>query len=165
MGQTRHHVRCMWACVLLASIGPAFAQQAETPADERFAIAAPLVQDRTATPPGLNAGEHVQTMDEVKALPPDDEVLDLYRFDNPIKVDPNRFDKAYDPGISPEEMALDPRYGGYVIYGINQGLRQTWKGVKKASGMKPYEQPAISRPPPLSGEQMRRAAGVSDPVE
>ncbi len=58
-------------------------------------------------------------------------------------------------------MALDPRYGGYVLYGINQGLLQTWKGIKKVTGMRPYEQPAIARPPPLSEEQMRRAVEQS----
>lgn len=99
----------------------------------------------------------VTTLDRVQALRPEEEVLDLYTFKNPIAVDPNRFDKAYDPGITPEEMALDPHYGGYVIYGINMGLLKTWQGIKKVTGMRPYEQPAIARPSPLTEEQMRRA--------
>jgi hypothetical protein len=107
----------------------------------------------------------VPTLDHVQALRPDEEVLDLYTFDNPISVDPNRFDKAYDPGISPEQMALDPRYGGYVIYGINQGLLQTWKGIKKVTGMRPYEQSAMARPPPLSEAQMQRAVKQSAPTQ
>ncbi|SEM19587.1 hypothetical protein SAMN05428989_3333 [Pseudoxanthomonas sp. GM95] len=88
-------------------------------------------------------------------------MLDLYTFKNPIAVDPNRFEKAYSTGISPEQMGRDPRdggYGGYVNYGLNKGLWETWKVFKKATGMRPYEQPAIARPPPLTEEQMRRAA-------
>lgn len=120
-------------------------------------------EERPAPDPGV-VPAHVQTLDRVQALRPEEEVLDLYRFENPVTVDPNRFDKAYDPGISPEQMALDPRYGGYVLYGINQGLLQTWKGIKKVTGMRPYEQPAIARPPPLSEEQMRRAVEQSMPT-
>ncbi|WP_337053039.1 hypothetical protein [Pseudoxanthomonas sp. USHLN014] len=133
--------------VLAPGIGttPAFAQQASP------APAPPT------TPPTA-----VTTLDRVQALRPDEEVLDLYTFKNPVTVEPNTFDKVYDPGISPEQMALDPRYGGYVIYGINQGLRHTWKGIKQVTGMRPYEHPAIARPPPLTEEQMRRAVQHGD---
>jgi hypothetical protein len=112
-------------------------------------------------PPAVTAP--VTTLDRVQALRPEEEVLDLYTFKNPVAVDPNRFDQAYDPGITPEEMAL--RYGGYVNYGINQGLLKTWKGIKHVTGMRPYEQPAIARQPPLSEAQMRRAVEGSMPAE
>jgi hypothetical protein len=116
-------------------------------------------------PPASNPlpADGVTTLDHVQALRPDDEVLDLDTFENPITVDPTRFDKAYDTGITPEEMAL--KYGGYVNYGINKGLWETWKGIKKVTGMRPYEQPAIARPPPLSEEQMRRAMKAYEPAE
>ena len=131
--------------VLAPGIGttPAFAQQASP------APAPPT------TPPTA-----VTTLDRVQALRPDEEVLDLYTFKNPVTVEPNTFDKVYNPGISPELMGKDPRdggYGGYVYYGINQGLLHTWKGIKQVTGMRPYEHPAIARPPPLTEEQMRRA--------
>jgi len=103
------------------------------------------------------------TLDKVQALRPDEDVLDLYSFENPITVDPNRFDQAYDPGITPEEMAL--HYGGYVNYGINLGLLKTWQGIKKVTRMRPYEQPAIARPPPLSEAQLRRAVQASEGLE
>ncbi|MFT4196784.1 MAG: hypothetical protein QM601_02540 [Pseudoxanthomonas sp.] len=100
----------------------------------------------------------VTTLDTVQALPPEDQVetLDLDRFKNPVQVEPNRFGQAYDTGISPQDMAL--KYGGYVNYGLNRGLYETWKGLKKVTGMRPYERSASARPPPLSAEQMQRAA-------
>ncbi|WDS34966.1 hypothetical protein [Pseudoxanthomonas sp.] len=132
----------MWTGALLALAGSASAQQAGDPSQPVPAL--PVVR----------------TLEEVRALPPDEEeVLDLYRFENPITVDSNRFDKAYDAGISPEEMAL--HHGGYINYGINRGLYETWKGFKQLTGMRPYEQPAIARPPPLTEDQMRRAAEQS----
>jgi hypothetical protein len=146
-------VRAPWRARLLACAAlapgidatPVFAQQASP---------------EPAPPPAA-----VTTLDRVQALRPDEEVLDLYTFKNPVTVEPNTFDKAYDPGISPEQMALDPRYGGYVIYGINQGLRHTWKGIKRVTGMRPYEHPAIARPPPLTEEQMRRAVQESESTD
>lgn len=100
----------------------------------------------------------VPTLDQVQALRPEEEILDLYLHKNPITVEPNRFDEAYDPGISPEAMALE--HGGYINYGINLGLHKSWQGIKKVTGMRAETQPAIARPPPLSEEQIRRAALV-----
>ncbi|WP_379654178.1 hypothetical protein [Pseudoxanthomonas sp. UC19_8] len=136
--------RLLAYAVLAPGIGatPAFAQQASPPPP--------------TTPPTA-----FTTLDRVQALRPDEEVLDLYTFKNPVTVEPNTFDKVYNPGISPELMGKDPRdggYGGYVYYGINQGLLHTWKCIKQVTGMRPYEHPATARPPPLSLEQMDRAA-------
>lgn len=100
----------------------------------------------------------VPTLERVEALRPEQEALDLYRFDNPIDVEPNRFDEVYDPPPSPEEVALE--HGGYINYGIKLGLQKTWSGIKKMTGMRDDTQSAIARPPPLSDEQMRRAAAV-----
>ena len=99
---------------------------------------------------------NIPTLDHVQALPPEEERLDLYRLRNPIAVEPNVFDKVYDPGITPEEMALE--HGGYINYGINLGLYKSWQGIKKVTGMRPDIQPGIARPPPLTDAQMRRAA-------
>ncbi len=104
------------------------------------------------------ADARVPTLGQVQALGPEDtqEALNLQAFRNPVTVDPNTFSKSYDRGISPEEMAL--KYDGYVNYGLNMGLLQTWKGIKRITGMRPYEHPASARPPPLTQAQMRRAA-------
>jgi hypothetical protein len=158
LGQTRHFALCVYACLLLASIGPASAQQAQTPADDRVAIAPPAVQDRAAPPPGFDAGDQVRTMDEVKALPPDDEVLDLYRFDNPIKVDANRFGDRWGPPPSPKQITEG---GGYLVYGFAKLIGAAARGLQQIPGIKGQVQPAIARPSPLNLEQMDRAMRVS----
>lgn len=98
------------------------------------------------------------TLERVQALLPDEEILDLHRFENPVTVEPNAFDKVYDPGITPEEMAL--QHGGYINYGLNLGLYKSWQGIKKVTGMRAETQSAIARPPPLSEAQMRRAVAI-----
>ena len=103
---------------------------------------------------------HVPTLEPVQALPPEEEALDLYRFENPVTVEPNTFEKFYDPGITPEEMAL--QHGGYINYGINLGLYKSWQGIKKVTGMRPETEHATARPPPLSEEQLLRAAKFCD---
>lgn len=104
---------------------------------------------------GPARGADVPTLDRVQALRPDEE-LDLYRFENPIVIEPNGFAEAYDPGPTPEQVAL--LHGGYINYGINLGLKKSWNGIKKATGMRAETQAAIARPPPLDDAQMRRAA-------
>ena len=103
---------------------------------------------------------HVLTLEQVQALPPEEEALDLYRFENPVTVEPNTFERFYDPGITPEEMAL--QHGGYINYGINLGLYKSWQGIKKVTGMRPDIQHAAARPPPLSEAQLLRAAKFCD---
>lgn len=98
----------------------------------------------------------VPTLERVEALPPEEDILALYGFDNPITVDSNRFDKVYKPGPSPEEIAMER--GGYINYGINLGLQKSWQGIKKVTGMRAQSQPATARPPPLDDEQLQRAA-------
>lgn len=100
----------------------------------------------------------VPTLERVKAQPPEEEVLDLYRPIGRSVVEPNRFDRFYNPGPSPEEVALER--GGYINYGINLGLEKSWRTIKKVTGMREDFQPATARPPPLSDEQMRRAASM-----
>ncbi|WCE05965.1 hypothetical protein [Pseudoxanthomonas sp. JBR18] len=146
-----------------ASLSSAVAQQtltfsamqaapAITPAAEPASSAAPASASAATA-----ADARVPTLGQVQALAPEDtqEALNLHAFRNPVTVDPNTFSKSYDPGISPEEMAL--KYDGYVNYGLNMGLLQTWKGIKRVTGMRPYEHPASARPPPLTQAQMRRA--------
>ena len=124
-------------CLLLAFCGPLCAQESSEPT--------------TA---------HVPTLEQVQALPPEEEALDLYRFENPVTVEPNTFERFYDPGITPEEMAL--QHGGYINYGINLGLYKSWQGIKKVTGMRPDIQHAAARPPPLSEAQLLRAAKFCD---
>ena len=113
-------------------------------------------QDTAAPPPGLSAGSDVPTLGEVKALPPEEgEVVDLYRFRNPIQVDPNPFSKAYQPPPSVKDISES---GGYVAYGLAKLVGAAAKGLQAIPGVKGQVHPPTARPPPLSLEQMDRAA-------
>lgn len=147
-GTTRMiRIRCwvcgsVGACITLA--GQAVAQDATPPMG--------------ATPPQAPL---VTTLEEVRALPPDEEALDLYAFDNPIKVESNRFSNSYHPPPSPKEISES---GGYLYYGLGllleKGAGVVAKGLQKIPGIKGEVQPAIARPPPLDLEQMERAARI-----
>ncbi|WP_254775436.1 hypothetical protein [Pseudoxanthomonas sp. GM95] len=127
--------------VLLVMCGPAAAQQAPPPSPAQ------------ETPPPL-----VTTLEEVRALPPDEETLDLYTFDNPIKVESNRFNDRYHPPPSPKEITEN---GGYLVYGFAKLVGFAAQGLQKIPGIKGQVQPAIARPPPLDLAQMERAARIS----
>lgn len=102
------------------------------------------------------AGDEVKTLDEVRALKPeDDQPLDLYRFRNPIRVESNRFSRSWSEPPTPEQVSMS---GGYIFLGINYGLMAAGKGVHKLTGGRDQIQSALARPPPLSEDQLRRAA-------
>ncbi len=125
--------------------GTAQAQQATTAEDP--------VSATDAAPP---AAEGVRTLEEVRALKPeDDPPLDLYRFRNPVKVESNRFSRSWSEPPTPEQVSLS---GGYLMMGINYGLMAAGKGLHTLTGGRDQIQSAVARPPPeLSGEQARRA--------
>lgn len=148
------HDRRAWRCggalaVLLAMMVQARAQQAEVPAQGPALDAAPA-------PHGPDAA--VTTLEEVRALPPEDEVLDLYRFDNPVKVAPNAFDKAWNPPPSPKEISEN---GGYLLYGVSKLVEAATKNLPRVPGVKGQIQAAVARPPPLDAQQMDRAVRIA----
>lgn len=140
----------VWIVVLLAVAGSAWSQQVPQPEAEA---------DVTAVAPAASAASadsNVTTLGEVRAVPPDEAPpLDLYGFKNPVTVEPNRFDKAYRPPPSPEQISNS---GGYLMMGIYYAIGAAAMGVHKLSGGPDQIQSAVARPPPLTEEQMRRAA-------
>ena len=98
----------------------------------------------------------VPTLERVQAVLPEEETIELYRFRNPLVVEPSRFAEAYKPGPSLEEISL--QHGGLINYGINLGLQKSWGGIKRITGMRPQTQTAIARASPLTEEQLQRAA-------
>jgi len=108
-------------------------------------------------PPATTQGD-VTTLGEVRALKPDDEPLDLYRFKNPVQVQPNRFSRTWSEPPTPEQVSMS---GGYLMMGINKGLAAAAKGVNKLTGGPDQIQSAIARPPPeLTEDEQRRAQEV-----
>ncbi|WP_369978295.1 hypothetical protein [Xanthomonas bundabergensis] len=135
--------RFVVAAALLGAVAQAYAQQAEP---------APVA----SSPPQ----QDIQTLEEVRALPPDvEQPLDLYRFKNPVSAQPNRFDKDWRPPPSVEQVSQG---GGYLALGIYYVAGKAAKGLHTLTGAPDQVQPAIARPPPLSDAQIRRAASLCD---
>ena len=134
-----------WSAVALAAallVGTAQAQQAA------------VVVDDDAAPATANDG--VKTLDEVRAIKPEDEQpLDLYRFKNPVRVENNRFSRSWSESPTPEQVGMS---GGYLLMGVGIVLMGIGKGLHELTGGRDQIQSAIARPPPeLSEEQLRRA--------
>ena len=147
------------AGLLLVGLARAQAQQAVpvpdpvpvAPADAAAATTAPV----STTPPQDN----VTTLGEVRALKPEDEPLDLYRFKNPVKFGDNRFSRDWSEPPSPEQVSMT---GGYIMMGGVKGVMAAAKGVNKLTGGPSQIQAAVARPPPeLSAEQQQRALRFS----
>lgn len=147
------------ASMLLAGI--AQAQQAtpvavpdpapEPPADAPAATTAPI---STTLPQ-----DNVTTLGEVRALKPEDEPLDLYRFKNPVKFGDNRFSRDWSEPPSPEQVSMG---GGYIMMGLVKGvMAAAWICAgPPVSLLIPLA--AVARPPPeLSAEQQQRALRFS----
>ena len=119
----------------------------EPPADAPAATTAPI---STTLPQ-----DNVTTLGEVRALKPDDEPLDLYRFKNPVKFGDNRFSRDWSEPPSPEQVSMG---GGYIMMGVVKGVLAAGRGLNKLTGGPDQIQSAIARPPPeLSAEQQQRA--------
>ncbi len=131
-------------------VGAAQAQQASPPAVDTVPAADP------AADPAAASTDAVRTLEEVRALKPEDDTpLDLYRFRNPVKVEPNRFSRSWSEPPTPEQVSQS---GGYLLMGISYGLMAAAKGLHKLTGGRDQIQSAIARPPPeLSEDQRRRA--------
>ncbi|MDT3486425.1 hypothetical protein [Stenotrophomonas maltophilia] len=122
---------------------PAPVPPADAPAVASAPVSTPLPQD------------NVTTLGEVRALKPDDEPLDLYRFKNPVKFGDNRFSRDWSEPPSPEQVSMG---GGYIMMGVVKGVMAAAKGVNKLTGGPAQIQAAVARPPPeLSAEQQQRA--------
>lgn len=141
--------------MLLAGI--AQAQQAAPVAVSDPAPVPPADAPAVATAPISTAlpQDNVTTLGEVRALKPDDEPLDLYRFKNPVKFGDNRFSRDWSEPPSPEQVSMG---GGYIMMGVVKGVMAAAKGVNKLTGGPAQIQAAVARPPPeLSAEQQQRA--------
>ena len=113
----------------------------------------------TATTPAAN-NDNVTTLGEVRAVKPEDEPLDLYRFKNPVQPAPNLFSRTWSEPPSPEQVSLS---GGYLMMGINAALGAAGKGIHKLTGGRDQIQSATARPPPeLTEAQQQRALQHQD---
>ena len=123
--------------------------------------ATPAQQRDTAAPSSGHApgGEAATTLDTVRVTAPRPEILDLYRFRNPIAPQPTIFDHDMHPPPSLEEIGEN---GGVIPLLVGYLAQKITIGARKIPGWKDYEQPAIARPPPLTEEQMLRAIRLQE---
>ncbi|KRG42871.1 hypothetical protein ARC78_07745 [Stenotrophomonas pictorum JCM 9942] len=145
--------QAMMAGLLLAGAAQAQQTPPSAPAFPGTAgVAPPIAPPAPPTP----AQDKVTTLEEVRALKPEDEQpLDLYRFKSPVAPAPNRFSKSWSEPPTPEQVSLS---GGYLFMGINYGLMAAAKGLHKLTNGRDQIQSAIARPPPeFDAEQQRRA--------
>lgn len=111
-----------------------------------------------ASPPAND--DNVTTLGEVRAVKPEEEPLDLYRFKNPVEPAPNRFSRTWSEPPSPEQVSMS---GGYLMMGINAALGAAGRGLHKLTGGPDQIQSAIARPPPeLTEDQQQRALQHQD---
>ena len=113
-------------------------------------VAAPaMAQDATAAD-----DPSATTLETLTVRPDPEEVLDLYRFENPVDVEPTVFSRRWNEPVSLEQLGKN---GGIVPVLVGLAARQVQKGARKIPGWKEPEQPATARPPPLDDEQAARA--------
>lgn len=149
--------QAMMAGLLLAGAAQAQQTPPSAPALPGTAGVAPPIAPPAGQPaPPRPAQDKVTTLEEVRALKPEDEQpLDLYRFKSPVSPAPNRFSKSWSEPPTPEQVSLS---GGYLFMGINYGLMAAAKGLHKLTNGRDQIQSAIARPPPeFDAEQQRRA--------
>jgi hypothetical protein len=94
------------------------------------------------------------TLDTLTVRPDPEEVVDLYRFENPVDVAPTVFSRRWKEPTSLEQLGKN---GGIVPVLVGLAAQQVQKGARKIPGWKEPEQPATARPPPLDEQQAARA--------
>ncbi|TQM06958.1 hypothetical protein FB548_3334 [Pseudoxanthomonas sp. 3HH-4] len=124
-------MRAFWIATLWLASSHAMAQQAAT------------ADDTSAT-----------TLGTLTVRPDPEEVVDLYRFENPVDVAPTVFSRRWKEPTSLEQLGKN---GGIVPILVGLAAQQVQKGARKIPGWKEPEQPATARPPPLDEQQAARA--------
>ena len=94
------------------------------------------------------------TLETLTVRPDPEEVVDPYRFENPVDVAPTVFSRRWKEPASLEQLGKN---GGIVPVLVGLAAQQVQKGARKIPGWKEPEQPATARPPPLDEQQAARA--------
>lgn len=122
-------------------------------------VAAPAMAQDPAT---ATDDAQATTLDTLIVRPEPEEVLDLYRFENPVDVAPTAFERRWKEPPSLEQLGKNggivPVLAGLAAKGIQTGARKipSWKEPRQA---------VIARPPPLDEEQAARALRLQDAGE
>ena len=109
-----------------------------------------MAQDATAASDDADA----TTLDTLIVRPEPEEVVDLYRFENPVDVEPTVFERSWKEPTSLEQLGKN---GGIVPVLAGLAAKDIQAGVRTIPGWKEPRQEVIARPPPLDEEQAARA--------
>lgn len=122
-------------------------------------LAAPAMAQDAATPA---EDPQATTLETMVVRPEPEEVVDLYRFRNPVEVESGALGRSWKEPTSLEQLGKN---GGIVPVLVGLAARQVQKGARKIPGWKEPEQPAVARPPPLDDAQAARALRLYDAGE
>ena len=122
-------------------------------------LATPVLAQDPAT---STADPQATTLETMVVRPEPEEVVDLYRFRNPVDVEGGTFDRSWKEPTSLEQLGKN---GGIVPVLVGLAAQQVQKGARKIPGWKEPVQAAIARPPPLDDEQAARALRLYDAGE
>ena len=109
-----------------------------------------MAQDAAAASDDTDA----TTLETLTVRPEPEEVVDLYRFENPVEVEPTVFDRSWKEPTSLEQLGKN---GGIVPVLAGLAAKGIQSGARKIPGWKEPRQEVIARPPPLDEEQAARA--------
>ena len=122
-------------------------------------VAAPAMAQDPAT---ATDDAQATTLDTLIVRPEPEEVLDLYRFENPVDVAPTAFERRWKEPPSLEQLGKN---GGIVPVLAGLAAQGIQAGARKIPGWKEPRQAVIARPPPLDEEQQARALRLQDAGE
>jgi hypothetical protein len=122
-------------------------------------VAAPAMAQDPAT---ATDDAQATTLDTLIVRPEPEEVLDLYRFENPVDVAPTAFERRWKEPPSLEQLGKN---GGIVPVLAGLAAQGIQAGARKIPGWKEPRQAVVARPPPLDEEQQARALRLQDAGE
>ncbi len=121
-------------------------------------LAAAPANAQGAPPPDVPA----TTLETLTVRPEPEEVVDLYRFRNPVDVQPGAFGRHWKEPTSLEQLG---RNGGIVPVLAGLAAKGIQTGARKLPGWKEPMQSVTARPPPLDDGQAARALRLHDAGE
>ncbi|WP_436040785.1 hypothetical protein [Pseudoxanthomonas sp. LjRoot127] len=122
-------------------------------------VAAPaMAQDAAAA----TDDDQATTLDTLVVRPEPEEVVDLYRFENPVDVEPTVFERRWKEPTSLEQLGKN---GGIVPVLAGLAAKGIQAGARRIPGWKEPMQTVIARPPPLDEQQAARALRLQDASE
>lgn len=123
-----------------------------------LAAANAVAQDDVGEEPAP-AGGDATTLDAVLVTAPPPEILDLYKFRNPVDAESTAFGGGWREKPSLEEIGTN---GGVVPIIAGYAALKVRNGARRIPGWKTPEQPAVARPPPLTEAQAERASRLHE---